>query len=57
MVLLNDIACSRLIETRTDTELLEEEFLALAETMFMCSYAGDAQKKWERTAHKQKQGG
>lgn len=37
MVPLNDIACSPLMETRTDTELPEEEFLALAEATFMCS--------------------
>lgn len=50
-------ACSWLMETRTDTEPLEKEFLTPSETPFMCSYAGDAQKKWEHTAYKQKQGG
>lgn len=38
MVTLSDVACSRLMETRTDAEPLEEEFLAPCETTFMCSY-------------------
>lgn len=57
MVTLNDIACSRLIKMRTDTEPLQEEFLALSETTFMCSFTGDAHRKWECIVHKQKQGG
>lgn len=57
MVTLSNVACSQLIEMRTGTEPLEEEFLALCETTFMCSYTGDAQRKWGHTAHKQRQCG
>lgn len=57
MVTLSNSACSWLMETRTDTEPLEKEFLTLSEATFMCSFAEDAQRKWEHTAHKQKQGG
>lgn len=38
MVTLSDIACSQLIETRTDTDPLKEGFSA----PFMRGYAGDA---------------
>lgn len=37
MVMLNDTACSQLIEMRTDTRPPEEKFLAPSETAFMCS--------------------
>lgn len=57
MVTLCDSACSWLMETGTDTEPLEKEFLTPSKATFMGSYAGDAQRKWEHTAHKQKQGG
>lgn len=57
MVTLGDSACSWLMETRTDTEPLQKEFLTPSEATFMCSYARDAQRKWEHTAHKQKQRG
>lgn len=57
MMTLDDSTCSWLLETRTDTEPLEKELLTPSEATFMCSFAGDAQRKWEHTAHKQKQGG
>lgn len=47
---LNDVVCSRLVWTRTDTQLLEEESLAQAETAFLFSYAVDTQRKWEPTS-------
>lgn len=36
--------------TRTDTQLLEEESLAQAETAFLFSYVVDTQRKWEPTS-------
>lgn len=47
---LDDVACSRPVWTRTDTQLLEEESLAQAETAFLFSYAVDTQRKWEPTS-------